>query len=346
MKKKDMSTGRKLLYAALTVLLLVAAALFTSDGKILSEVPNLYFTAQGGSPFRLTLHPYGLGVALAGLVSLSLFVYCEKGDERAFRFSALCALLAFVLSRLLYVLVNASFYFRYSGLIAMLRADEGGMSMSGALLGAWIAFLLLYGRSGRPARGLTFAFSLFVPLERLCEFLSENGLGVGREVELDEGLFAVSGDWSCLLRVYLIEAILGALILLFVILLSKGRMTDGEKLFRVFIWVYGITQVMMESLRGDHHMEWGFVKAQMFFAFLPAMGVLILESEGKKRKLLSLGLSVVFAGAVFALEKARDRGWIPSEEGVYAVFTLVTVLFLMYGLLTLLRKIGKTENVK
>lgn len=329
--QKHAPAGLKAAALALMMLSAVFTAFFIPDGKMLSSARNRYFLGEGAQKVFFAFHSWGAGIAGAGIIALFVFLIFEKGGGRAFRFAGACPFFALFCSRLLYGLTELPFYLNYAGFAALFRADEGGMSLAGAMAGAFLACRLTFGKDRGAQGSLALSLAVLVPLVKAACFFSPGGLGLGRETESElPGLFSVQGEWECLLRVYAIEFLLGLLI--FALLLILKRNGNEETLLSRYLVLFGVMDVLMLSLRNDHHMEWGFVKSEMIFSFLPAAWVTVFSCDGKKKRLFSVGMTVLFALFVFLLEKARDRAWIPEEGTLYALYLLLCVGYIVYSI--------------
>ena len=98
--------------------------------------------------------PYGLALGAAALAGLILFCLCVPRKKRGAALFAggLSLLLGFVLARLVFWVCNASFYLGlYSDPLSLFRVRDGGLCMTGALLGA-----------GLTAAGFTISISFFI----------------------------------------------------------------------------------------------------------------------------------------------------------------------------------------
>ena len=173
--------------------------------------------------------------------------------------------LGMLLARLLYCAVEPAYYNpEWFMRLAALRIWDGGMAMTGALLGMLLACRLApEGTCLAPT-----AMPLFVMGARLAEGVTQ--LGYGPSVGL-EGVLARPVGYAVRLNVSLLEAGAALVILICALLLPrwaerrKLRMTEGERL-AVSVMLYGISQIFMESLRKDRHMIWGFTKVQQILA--------------------------------------------------------------------------------
>ena len=108
-----------------------------------------------------------------------------------------------------------------------------------------------------------------------------------------------------------------------------------------FLIVYGALQILMESLRADQHMIWGFVKAQQLFSFLTALGCLTAFGWRCGRRVPAVLVSAAVAAAVFGIEKGIDRLEI-SSVWWYLLFVLLISGYIAFAVSVIRRgvKIG------
>lgn len=329
-----------LIMAAAAGLLLFMCA-FVSSGQILPDAANCYYQEEQPEAFSFSFERYGACVALSSVTALCVFALLERRQGRKVdtAFILLALLSGLFFSRLFYVLANIVFYAECAGFIAALRLHEGGMSLSGALFGFFLAERAVYRKQDGPVSSMAVSACVFVLLERLSEHFGHTGFGRDSGAEA-ESLFYMADGWGYVLRIYVIEAIVAAAILVCLLIFRKSKMgqTDGQRQLALFLILYGFTQVVMESLRADRHMVLGFVKIQMFTSFLPAAGITVYNAWKRRRSCLPVILCVLYAGAVFFLEKALDRGWIPLEEQVYLCYVVLTAAAVILSLRTVNKK--------
>lgn len=229
---------------------------------------------------------FGCGCALAVLICLIALYVFSRGRKADYAGFLVCAVmlvpLGWLLARLVYVAVDfigapfdGSLYLnRYADPSMALRFWEGGYSLMGGLFGALLAARLAERlmRTEKAAfrDALALALPLAIAVERIAEF--GTGLGEGREVTaewlLNTGLCIENGG-AYYFPVCLLEA-LTALVLFAVMLIRRLRGSDenaGDAL-RTFLTLFGLTQVVLESLRHDGHMEVHFVYAQQVIAII------------------------------------------------------------------------------
>ena len=282
-----------------------------------------------------------LGAAL-GLIALALLLrrhHWEKGMAPLTGVLSIAG--GFIVSRLFFGWLDNSLGAPLS-FRGMLMVTGGGYSMMGALLGACLGALLAARiRKQNAARLLDFlapALLLFIACERLGEgYIEDFGVSRPLEGELIKGSFlAVKGLYEWYLATYLLESF-AALILALVLLRDENDKRRPGDTFLLFLLLFGASQVILESLRFDHHLRWSFVSLQEIIAFmLLAAGVLTaaLRQIRKRRGLAIAALTAlaVSLGVCIGLEFAIDRTEI-SRYLIYAVFLIAVSVPAYLGIL-------------
>ena len=223
---------------------------------------------------------YGVWIALAALLLFVLLKGCVSGaglpKGTAEVYAVLAVPVALICARLVFCLADAGYFLStLSQADKMLYFFDGGYSMTGALAGLAVAGVLTAKIIGAP-RGKILdaaAVALGLPLcvARLAE--AETALGRGREVIseflLQSAFFPVLDNGSYRHAVYRYEAVAAAILFLVMLAVSRKKWRAGDKAL-LFGILYGAAQVLLESMRDDFHMLWGFVRAQQVFViFLP-----------------------------------------------------------------------------
>ncbi len=322
----------------LAAALLLAALLLVPDGKILSDAQNDYYIGETPA-VALAVSPYGTALAVGALLALLLFaVLCVRGSSESepvnpdliLSYAALSLALGTVFARLLYCLVEIAFYAGPGGIGAILRWWEGGLSMTGALAGTVLAAWLVWKHNGKAWEALAMSLPAVIVCARFGERFT--GMGIGRDVDF-EGLFAIPDMFGNVLNVWLIEMIVAILIWAAMIVWKRTDMhaPSGGWWLAAFVFIYGALQILMESLRSDQHMIWGFVKSQQLFSFLAALGCVTAFGWNCGRRVAAVVVSAAVAGAVFGIEKALDRLSIPAEW-LYLVFFAVVAGYIAFGI--------------
>ena len=101
--------------------------------------------------------------------------------------------------------------------------------------------------------------------------------------------FAVEDPFGYLCHaVYRYEAVIALIGLVMSLCLAFGKKTKAwpkGDLALIAISFYGCAQVVLESMRDDGHMVWGFVRAnQLFAVLLPAAALIVFTLRGIKRQ--------------------------------------------------------------
>ena len=252
--------------------------------------------------FGQPLTRFGLGCALAVLVGLVLCI--PRMMRRGLGYSAwirlcVCVIpLTWLSARLFYALAGwvmiplEAIFDLNTGRdpLAVLRFWQGGYSLVGGLLGAVLAAKLAERWAGTGKGELRDALAVGLPaavmVERLCE--RGSGLGLGRFVTAEwltgTGLCPqVDGDFVH--PVYLYEAAVALILLIVMFVLSlRRRENQGGAHLRIFLVLFGLTQVILESLRADGHMVEHFVHIQQVYSICIAVGVMVCWSVKAARK--------------------------------------------------------------
>lgn len=187
---------------------------------------------------------------------------------------------------------------------------RGGYSLMGAALGAVIGAKIAEKWTGSARGSLRDLLAFGIPAAVLAERLAEagTGLGEGRIVTtqwvIDSGL-CLNLDGVYVLPVYWFEAAMAVILFVIMLFLSRKPARDGLLCER-FLLLFGLTQVIMESLRGDGHLVEHFVHVQEVYAILFAAGVALVWSRRAEKKpgrgrRLALGWVAIFAAAGVAI---------------------------------------------
>jgi len=147
---------------------------------------------------------------------------------------------------------------------------QGGYTLYGAVLGAGIG-VFIYARithrkAGRLLDLTAVGGALALFFERCGEYFTTQGLG---EYIMEDTWcrfpFAVKslyGDWQ--IPVFMYEALCAAMIALGLLYMVNRR--DEGRTAQAFIILLGVTQIILESLREDEFIRFGFVRLNMLAA--------------------------------------------------------------------------------
>ena len=317
--------------AAVLALILLVVLATVPDGIILPDAQNAYYIEEPVN-IPLGIQPYGVGLALAAVAAF-IFVCLWLRKRRTALSESLtylvwAASLGFLISRLLYCLTCADFYFGVAPAVSVLHWWEGGMSMTGALAGMTLAALICWKGDTDGLEAAALGMPVFVMLARLAESQAQTGRGMDVEFE---GLLTLTDEFGGVLNVWLLEALMAVLVLGFMLLWrAKYHSPKGMRLTAFFFILYGALQILMESLRADRHMIWGFVKAQQLYSFLLSGGCLVYFAWRCGRRWAALAAAAALAGGVFGLEKGLDRLDI-GDEWLYLAFCVLILGYLWYA---------------
>ena len=270
---------------------------------------------------------FGLGAAAALLLGLiAADLYLKRSGipmQSVLPLNLIVIPMVFVFSRLLFLAANCTYYLvTLSSLLPALYFWEGGYSVSGAMLGAYLAGGL-YVRFSRVPRVQVFnAITLGIPVALCVERLMESGTGLGEGREYDWFGFIPASTPQ---PVWLAEAIAALGILVFILFLLARR-PAGFALTPVFLIVFGLVQSYLESLRNDGHMVVHFVRIQQVLYFATAVIIVLsglrrlYQSGNHRRALICSVLTILLAGLCVASEFGVDR-W-GSRALAYSVMLL------------------------
>lgn len=299
--------------------------------------------------FGLPLTFYGLSVTLALLIVLLGTAFQSRHDgysgRAARRFALLAIPLCFLCSRMVYVAASYAYYLEDIGdWTLMLHFWDGGYSMMGALGGLVLAAFLAECWTGTPHGRLLDGISLYLPLALSMARLAEGGTGLGEGGPVPDfwpSCLTIDTAYGSLHTVFLYEAIVADLIFIALLIwkLCCVKRRPGDVLL-MFLMLFGCTQVVLESLRGDGHMtvHMGVAVQQVIAAVLIMIPLIIWTVRAAKlphcRKwwpVVAIALAVVaIVGAVVA-EFGVDR-W-DSKLSAYGLMAVCLIgLFEIAGI--------------
>ena len=241
--------------------------------------------------------------------------------------------------RLVYCLTQLEFILVDLGGAAFLAQPwQGGYNMYGALLGG-LAGVLIYARATKkPADALLDlaapGAALAICAGRLGEAFTSQGLGAYVDSEaLQRFPFAVEnlwGDWQ--LPVFVYEAAAALVTMIVGRCLGGGGRRPAGRVAEVFLALISLCQIMLESLRADEFIRFGFVKFNMLAAAV-ALGAVIGLSVWRQVKrrgwkpwqILRLILFAATILVVILIEFALDKSPIDNRL-LYAVMALMLTL--------------------
>lgn len=272
-------------------------------------------------PFSITA--FGLCVAVGALLAVGLVAFLGRknpGVHVVLSLSVASLLGGLLGARLLYCLTTLEMILvdMEEGAAFIPQMWQGGYTLYGAVLGTGAGAWLYARASKQPAAPLldltAIGGALVLAFERGGEYFTAQGLG---DFIWDEAWqrfpFAVQSvyeDWQ--IPVFMYEA-LAALAILAVLLCLRGHRPAGRGA-EVFVVLLGVTQIILESLRTDEYIRFGFVRLNMLAAAITMAPVFALRVMRMVRRqgwhpwqIIRMVLFVLCAALVIAIEFALDK---------------------------------------
>lgn len=245
------------------------------------------------------------GAALALLLGL---LRCRRaGIGKTAAALLLLPLLTAFFSHLLYSLVQVDYILSTYSFGWMFAFWQPGYMFYGGLLGATLALLI----AGGSQKGLLLeAFAPSAALMTAAARLAEGFLGQGYgEYWFDDPRWFCRFPFmnydpyyeSWAYAIFMAEAAVAVLLLILLLLKKKTFPGDG---WLLFCGLYASAQVVLESLRRDEFLRWGFVRVEEVFSGVVILAVLLIYAirAGRGRGLAkTLCILVFLAMAVFCL---------------------------------------------
>ena len=299
------------------------------------------------SSFSFQTSRFSRLLAVTLFLNLLIFIiWCSRNPDRHKDVLWACILavpLSLIGARLLYCLTDITFYLRdIEAPMAMLKIWEGGLSMMGALAGITLAGVLgakiTKEKPLNVLNKMTFLW-LLVPI-----FIAgaNSGIGAGWGPEVSFPLFFININGQKRLDTALLTVFVLAVLWLILARLFFKKKTLENHVFLYAAFLFGVLMVLMESLRRDGHMVWGFVHAEMLYAmliFFPASLALVR----KNRRIPQVGITALLAGAVIGLEFMLDRSSI-NDWLLYGVYLLCIAGYIFVTLKWANRSCEAAEN--
>ena len=279
-------------------------------------------------PLHVT--PYSLMMTLGAVVSVFILLLTmqRKGHTRetAIHLSLVSILGAVLGGHLIYCLCMAPMLESdYGGISLVWEFFRGGYTLYGAVFGVLAAVCWSARVRGERVLGLldvlTPAASWMLMVGRLAERFTNQGIGMMVEQPWLQRLpFAVctymDEEWSeWHVPVFLWEALLGLLLFCLSVSMLKKARKEGRTAL-VFLTVLSAVQVLLEQMRQDDCIRFGFVRFTQLAALAVMMGCLAWECRGGELRSILVrwarlgfcALIVVFVE--FAFEKPQFNIWL------------------------------------
>lgn len=209
----------------------------------------------------------------------------------------------------------------------------GGYTLYGGVLGGLLG-LWLVGRkahmTARLADLMAPGAALFLLVARLAERFTSQGMGAYMD---DEGaqFFPVAVQdlyemWR--MPVFLYEALAALVIFVICLVMVRGgKAADGETA-ETFLALLSLTQMILDSLREDEYIRFGFVHLNMICAAVVLIAVLGLRLNRSRTKQWKIWRTVLFflgIGGCIGIEFALDKSTV-SNVILYAIMAVVLVM--------------------
>ncbi len=307
----------------------------------------------------MNIYSYSIFLCLSIVAGLTVMLFCQKKrrlhKDTALRYGLWAIPLGIVFARLFYCFARWDYVFNERGWTFLFSLWEGGFALYGALLGCLLAALILAKLSRVKAGDLLDCIApgaaLTIAVARFAEAFTSQGVGGLVETEaLQQFPFAVQnmyGDW--VLPVFFYEGVAAILIgIIAYVILSRKGIRPGDTAL-MFLLLFGAAQVVLESLRQDDYLRWGFVKVSQ----MASMGLVLIVSvlfgrravsQKKKLPMVAAGfvLLALGVGACVLIEFALDKSTIPNT---YLYSAMTAIMALMTGIALAFRKAGQSKSV-
>ncbi len=270
---------------------------------------------------QIDAHHLLLLAAIALCLGLSLRAMKKAGvtSRGAWLFTVLSPLLGFMLAHLFYCAMNFSstLHDRSAAAFFQFWAGRGQYMLYGAMAGVALAAWAAARTSRCSAGGVLDAIApfgmLLIALVRLAQGLA--GEGYGDYLEEDSPFarlpFAIYDDyyeeWAWAL---FLLAMLVALAIFLVVCGQKSRFPGDRALLA--LGLYACAQIILESLRRDQFLRWGFVRCSQVFSAVLALFVLLCYMRRAKgaslgKRLLGLIVFLLSMAVCLVMEFAVEQ---------------------------------------
>ncbi len=310
--------------------------------------------------FGAPIYGYSIFLCLSIIAGLGLTLLCQRKrdlpKDTALRYGLWAIPLAVTGARLFYCLVRLDYVFFEQEWSFVFSLWKGGFGLYGALLGCLLA-AIAFSKSVKAKVGdvldcIAPGAALVIAGSRFAESMTTQGIGRLVEAEaLQRFPFAVQnvyGDW--VMPVFFYEGI-AALVICFIVYGCLKRKTEKPgNTALLFLLLFGASQVLLESMREDDFLRWGFVKVSQLMSMGLVVTVAVIfgvraMAQKKRRPLVAAGFFVLAAGAgsCVLIEFALDKSPVPNQ---YLYVAMIAVLCLMAGIVLAFWKAGREMPVK
>ena len=268
------------------------------------------------------------------LISATLIsLYLGYAKSKSVKLTILAPIFALFFSHFCYSLVNIESLVYDGEVYKLFTFWQKGYMIYGGIFGIVLCSYLLYGKLA-PLYLDFFAapMMLFIAIFRIAEgFL---GQGYGEYWEGDTSIFTrfpfmiYDADYELWAwAIFMLEALVA--IAIFIIILKIKPYFKGDK-FTLAFSLYAAAQIILESLRRDEFLRFGFVRIEQVLSAVALLFALIIYKSNKKEMRLNLFLYAIFiASAIlmeFAMEGRVELLLFLSESACYIVLAIISLL--------------------
>ena len=243
----------------------------------------------------ITLHTYGLFVAIGFFVGILVTIRLGKTEgfsaQQVMDMSFIILLSAIIGSRVMYVLINASYYTRQP--LDMLKIWQGGLVFSGGIIGVVLTMIWYIKRHDLPLGKVA---DLWAPAIAIGQCIGRIGCFMagccyGKPTDLKWSVTFTHTHALCPLNiplhpVQLYSSISGLIIFGVVMLLYSKRKFEGQ-IFLWFLILHSTARLALERFRGDDrglllNSNMSMTQFVAILILISAAGILLVVKAKKK----------------------------------------------------------------
>ena len=313
-----------------------------------------------GRLFGVPVYGYSIFLCLSIIIGLGLTSLCRQKrnlpKDTALRYGLWAIPLAVIGARLFYCLVRLDFVLFEQGWLFIFSLWKGGFALYGAMLGCLLA-AVAFSKAAKVKTGdvldcIAPGAALVIAGARFAEAVTTQGIGRLVEAEaLQRFPFAVQNvyeEW--VMPVFFYEG-MTALVICFILyrhLKRKNEKSGNTAL--LFLLFFGASQILLESMREDDFLRWGFVKVSQLMSMGLVLTVAVIfgirvMAKKKARLTVAAGFLALAAGvgACVLIEFALDKSSVPN---LYLYIAMAAMLGLMTGIALAYWRAGREMPIK
>ena len=306
--------------------------------------------------FEICLHHavLWLGIVLCMLLCIPALRKHGFNAQTQMIFLPLALVFGFLFAHLCYGLLRIEYALYDRSLLWLLMFWEGGYMLYGGMLGVALAALLSAKLSNASALKLMDAAApvgaLLIAFIRLAEGLSGSFFGdyLAEESVLSFFPFAVYDVYyEGWVEAVFMGGVIVALVVAIFLLLRKSAF-DGDRTL-LLISLYAAGQIVLESMRFDDFLRWGFIRCSQVFSAAAILLVLLCycrrcAGAWQKRRIALWITFVVCAALVLVLEFAVDGkiDFLSFLTPVHCHTIMAVICAIMAGCVLTMRKCSLT----